>query len=63
MQNDNKIDHGTDLPEIILDYNATKAPANRVNEFCFYCSEQKNKILANFLLLQLLQILQASITL
>ena len=41
MQNDNKVDEETGLPEMILDYNATKAAVDRVDQLCRNYSVQK----------------------
>ena len=41
MHNDNKIDEGLSLPEMILDYNATKAAIDLVDQLCHNYSEQK----------------------
>ena len=40
MHNDNKVDEETGLPEMILDYNATKAA---VDQLCHHYSVQKRK--------------------
>ena len=41
MQNDNKVDEETGLPEMILDYNATKAAVDRVDQLCHNYSVPK----------------------
>ena len=41
MQNDNNVDEETGLPEMILDYNATKAAVDRVDQLCHNYSVQK----------------------
>ena len=41
MHNDNKVDEKTGLPEMILDYNATKAAVDRFVQLCHNCSVQK----------------------
>ena len=43
MQNDNKVDEETGLPKMILDYNATKAAVDRVDQLCHNYSVQKRK--------------------
>ena len=41
MQKDNNVDEETGLPEMILDYNATKAAVDRVDQLCHNYSVQK----------------------
>ena len=41
MQNDNKVEEETGLPEMILDYNTTKAAVDRVDQLCHNYSVQK----------------------
>ena len=41
MHNDNKIDEGLNLLEIILDYNVTTAAVDRVDQLCYNYSGQK----------------------
>ena len=41
MHNDKKVDEETGLPEMILDYNATKAAVDRVDQLCHNYSVQK----------------------
>ena len=41
MHNDNKIDEDIGLPYIMLDYNATKAAVDRVDQLCHNYSAQK----------------------
>ena len=41
MHNDNKIDEDTGLPDMIMDYKATKAAVDRVDQFCHNYSAQK----------------------
>ena len=41
MHNDNKVDKKTGLPKMILDYNATKAAVDRVDQLCHNYSVQK----------------------
>ena len=41
MHNDNKVDETTGLPEMILDYNATKAAIDWVDQLCHNYSIQK----------------------
>ena len=42
MHNDNKVDKETGLPEMVLDYKATRAAVNQVDQLCHYYSVQKN---------------------
>ena len=41
MHNNNKVDEETGLPKMILDYNATKAAVDRVDQLCHNYSVQK----------------------
>ena len=41
LHNDNKVDEETGLPEMILDYNVTKAAVDRVDQLCHNYSVQK----------------------
>ena len=43
MHNDHKIDEDTGLPDMILDYNATKAAVDRVDQLCHNYSVQKRR--------------------
>ena len=44
MHNDNKVDEETDLPKMILDYNATKAAVDRDDQLrCNYSMQKRTK--------------------
>ena len=53
MHSDKEVDEATGKPLMILDYNATKAAVDRVDQLCHnYNVQNKNKTLAFALLLQ-----------